>query len=162
MSTDQIKKQVLLRASQSRVWRALTDANEFGSWFGIKLSGPFVAGESVQGELTGTTVNDEVAAAQQCCAGLVFDLVVDQIVPERFFSFRWHPYAIEEDMDYATEPMTLVAFTLEEAEGGVQLTVVESGFDRIPLERRAKAFAANEGGWAVQMTLIEAYLDRHG
>lgn len=162
MSTDQIKKQILLRAPQSRVWRALTDATEFGSWFGIKLHGPFVAGTAVQGELTGTTVNEEIAAAQQAYAGLRFEIVVDQIEPERLICFRWHPYAIEPGVDYSAEPMTLVSFTLEEAAGGVQLTVVESGFDRIPLERRAKAFAANEGGWEVQVTLIEAYLDRHG
>lgn len=161
MSTDQIEKRIVLRAPQSRVWRALTDAAEFGSWFGLRLSGPFVAGAALRGEIAQTTVNDEIAAAQKNYEGLAFEIVVDRIEPERLFSFRWHPFAIEPGVDYSAEPMTLVAFTLEEAEGGVLLTVVESGFDRIPLERRARAFAANEGGWAIQMTLIEAYLARH-
>jgi len=161
MSTDQIEKRIVLRAPRSRVWRALTDASEFGSWFGMKLSGPFVAGTTLRGEIAQTTVNEEIAAAQKNYEGLGFEIVVDRIEPERLFSFRWHPFAIEPDVDYSAEPMTLVAFTLEEAEGGVLLTVVESGFDRIPLERRARAFAANEGGWAIQMTLIEAYLARH-
>jgi len=34
------------------------------------------------------------------------------------------------------------------------LTVVESGFDGIPLARRASAFEANEGGWAEQLENI--------
>jgi len=161
MSTDRIEKKIVLRAPQSRVWRALTDSSEFGSWFGLKFEGPFVAGAPLRGEIVPTTVNDEVAAAQKKYEGLGVEIVVDRIEPERLFSFRWHPFAIQQDVDFSAEPMTLVAFTLEEAEGGVRLTVTESGFDRIPLERRAKAFAANEGGWSVQVTMIEAYLDRH-
>ena len=79
----------------------------------------------------------------------------------RLFSFRWHPYAVDSSVDYSKEPSTLVAFVLEEAADGTMLTVTESGFDQIPLERRAKAFAANEGGWTAQMKLIEKYLAHH-
>jgi uncharacterized protein YndB with AHSA1/START domain len=158
MSTDRIDKRVVLRAPRSRVWRALTDSGEFGSWFGVKVDGPFVAGQAATGRLVGTSVDAEIAAAQREYADIPFEIVVDRIEPERLFSFRWHPFACDRSVDYSAEPMTLVVFTLEEAPEGVLLTVTESGFDRIPLARRAQAFTANEGGWDAQVRLIEAYL----
>ena len=156
-STDRIEKKVLLRASRARVWRALTDAAQFGSWFGVKLDGPFVAGAALRGVITPTTVDAEVAAQQKPYEGVAFNITVDRIEPERLFSFRWHPFAVEKKT-YDDEPTTLVEFHLEEQPDGVLLTVTESGFDRLPLERRAKAFEANSGGWAKQMELVERYL----
>jgi uncharacterized protein YndB with AHSA1/START domain len=158
---DFIKKNVLLRAPRARVWRALTDAQEFGSWFGMRLDGPFVQGKSVQGRVVPTTVDAEVAAHQKPYEGLLFELRVERLEPERLFSFRWHPSAVERGRDYSVEPTTLVTFELEVADGGVLLTVTESGFDAIPLERRAAAFSSNEQGWAMQMKLIEKYLAQH-
>jgi uncharacterized protein YndB with AHSA1/START domain len=161
MSTDCIEKTVVLRAPLSRVWRALTDSGEFGSWFGVRVDGPFVPGSSVRGVLVGTTVNAEIAAAQQEFADIPFEIVIERMEPERLFSYRWHPYACDRSVDYTAEPMTLVTFVLEEATDGVKLTITESGFDRIPIERRAKAFSANEGGWAAQVSLIGEYLVRN-
>jgi len=158
MQTDRIEKNVLLRAPRSRVWRALTDSKEFGSWFGMKLDGPFAPGAKLRGVITPTTVDAEVAAMQKPYAGKEFELVVDRIEAEHLFSFQWHPYDVQPGIDYLKEPMTLVTFTLEEQKGGVLLTVVESGFDKIPLSRRAEAFKANESGWAKQMELIAKYL----
>ena len=158
MQTDRIEKNVLLRAPRSRVWRALTDSKEFGSWFGMKLDGPFAAGAKLRGVITPTTVDAEVAAMQKPYAGKEFELLVDRIEPERLFSFQWHPFDVQPGVDNSKEPMTLVTFTLEEQKGGVLLTVVESGFDKLPLSRRAEAFKANEGGWAKQMELIAKYL----
>jgi uncharacterized protein YndB with AHSA1/START domain len=156
--TDRIEKTILLRAPRQRVWRALTDAEQFGSWFGMKLDKPFTPGASVRARVVGTTVDKEVAKEQEQYAGQPFDIMIDRIEPERLFSFRWHPHAVEPGVDYSQEPTTLVEFTLAEAQGGIMLTVSESGFDKIPLERRAKAFAANDGGWAIVVTLIEKYL----
>jgi len=158
VNTDRIEKKVLLSAPLKRVWRALSDSSEFGSWFGVKFDGPFVAGTSMRGTIVPTTVDPVVAEAQKPHEGFPFEIRIERIEPEKLLSFRWHPYAIERDVDYSAEPTTLVVFTLEEGADGVTLTVTESGFDSIPLERRAKAFAANESGWAVQMTLIKGYL----
>jgi uncharacterized protein YndB with AHSA1/START domain len=158
--TDRIEKSVLLNAPRARVWNALTDSKEFGQWFGVRFEGPFVAGSPVRGAIAPTSVDPEVAKLQQPYAGMTFEITIDRIEPQRLFSFRWHPYAIEPGVDYSKEPTTLIVFTLEEKPDGVLLTVTESGFDRIPLERRAKAFEANEGGWAKQMTLIKKYLER--
>jgi len=155
---DRIEKKVLLHAPRARVWKALTDAKEFGQWFGVKFDGPFRAGQAISGAIAPTTADPAVAKLQQPYAGMRFDITIDRIEPERFFSFRWHPFAIDPKVDYSTEPTTLVEFTLEDAKDGVLLTVVESGFDRVPLARRAQAFTANEGGWTMQMTLIEKYL----
>jgi uncharacterized protein YndB with AHSA1/START domain len=160
MSTDRIEKKVLLHAPRARVWRALSDSAEFGTWFGVKFDGPFQAGAIMHGVIVPTSVNEEVAKAQKPYEGKAFEITIDQMEPERLFSFRWHPYAVEPGIDYSKEPATLVVFTLEEADGGILLTVTESGFDRIPLERRAKAFTANEQGWGMQVKLIEAYLVR--
>jgi uncharacterized protein YndB with AHSA1/START domain len=158
MAMDRIEKKILLRASRARVWRALTDASEFGSWFGMKIHGAFVAGARVQATIVGTKVDPAVAELQKAHEGLAFEISVDRIEPQRLFSFRWHPHAIERGVDYSAEPTTLVVFELEESEGGVLLTVTESGFDGIPLERRAKAFTANEQGWGMVVKLVEKHL----
>jgi uncharacterized protein YndB with AHSA1/START domain len=156
--TDRIEKKVLLRAPQKRVWRALSDSMEFGSWFGVRFDGPFTPGASMRGVIVPTTVDAEVARAQKDYEGKAFTMTIEQMEPERLFSFRWHPFAVEPDIDYSAEPMTLVVFTLEQAADGVMLTVTESGFDQIPLARRAKAFTANEGGWSMVVKLIEKHL----
>jgi len=158
MSTDRIEKKILLRAPLKRVWRALSDAAEFGSWFGIKFDGPFAPGARRNGTIVGTKVDGDVAKAQKQYEGIPFEITIDRIEPERLLSFRWHPNAVERGVDYSNEPTTLVVFTLEEVAGGVLLTVTESGFDQIPLARRAKAFTANEQGWGMVMTLIEKHL----
>jgi uncharacterized protein YndB with AHSA1/START domain len=159
-STDRIEKTVLLRAPLARVWRAISDAREFGTWFGVELDGSFVAGARLTARIVPTKVDPEVAKAQQPYAGMRFEVTVDRIEPMRLFSFRWHPFAIDPEVDYSKEPSTLVVFQLEEAAGGTKLVITESGFDKIPLERRAKAFTANEQGWTAQARLIEKYLAR--
>jgi uncharacterized protein YndB with AHSA1/START domain len=158
MSTDRIEKKILLRAPRRRVWRALTDSVEFGSWFGMKFDGPLTPGANVRGVIVPTTINAEVAKAQKEYEGLPFDITIEQMEPERLFSFRWHPFAVERGVDYSTEPTTLVVFALEEVADGIMLTVTESGFDRIPLARRAKAFTANEQGWSMVVKMFEEYL----
>lgn len=158
MSSDRIEKKILLRAPLERVWRALADSQEFGSWFGMKFDGPFAPGASMRGVIVPTTVNAEVANAQKPYEGMPFEITIEQVKPERLFSFRWHPNAVEPGVDYSAEPTTLIEFVLEEVAGGVMLTVTESGFDRIPLARRAKAFTANEQGWSMVVKLIEEYL----
>jgi uncharacterized protein YndB with AHSA1/START domain len=158
MSTDRIEKKVLLRAPRKRVWRALADSKEFGHWFGMKFDGPFTPGAVVRGVISPSKVNAEVAKAQKTHEGVAFDITIEKMEPERLFSFRWHPGAVEPGMDYSAEPMTLVEFVLEETAEGVLLTIRETGFDRIPLARRAKAFTANEGGWTIMVKVIEEYL----
>jgi uncharacterized protein YndB with AHSA1/START domain len=157
-TTDRIEKKVLLRAPRSKVWRAISDSAEFGTWFGMKVDGPFVPGKKMRGVIVPTKVDAEVAKMQKPYEGKEFELQIEKIEPERLFSFRWHPYAVERDVDYSAEPTTLIVFQLDDVEGGVMLTVTESGFDQIPLARRAKAFQANEGGWGKQMELIKAYV----
>jgi uncharacterized protein YndB with AHSA1/START domain len=158
MSTDKIEKKILLHAPRKRVWRALSDSAEFGHWFGMKFDGPFAPGAIMRGVIVPTKVDAEVASAQKKYDGTPFEITIDQMEPERLFSFRWHPGAVDPDVDYSAEPTTLVVFALEEVDKGVMLTVTESGFDQIPLARRAKAFAANEQGWTMVMKLIEEYL----
>ena len=148
MSTDRIEKSVVLKASRARVWRALTDYQEFGAWFRVKLDQPFAAGQASTGHITHPGYEHVKWKAQ-----------VEKIVPERLFSLRWHPYAIDPKIDYSHEATTLVEFTLEDAPGGgTLLKVVESGFDRIPLHRRDEAFRMNSGGWAAQMDNIKAHV----
>ena len=159
--SDRIEKRIMLNAPRTRVWKAIADAGQFGTWFGVKFDGPFQVGKPLRGVMVGTKVDPEVAKAQQPYAGKPFDIVVERIEPERLFSFRWHPYAVEPGVDYSKEPTTLIEFTLEEKDNGVLLTIAESGFDRIPLERRAKAFTANEEGWTKVITLVEKYLGQN-
>jgi len=158
MNTDRIEKRIVLRALLERVWRAISDAGQFGSWFGVAFDGPFVAGARLIGKIVPTTVDAEVAKQQKPYAGMAFEFFVERIEPMRTIEFRWHPFAVEPGVDYSGEPTTRIVFELQPVSDGVLLTVTESGFDQIPLARRAKAFTANDGGWAMQMKLIENYL----
>ena len=168
-STDRIEKRVTLRAPVTRVWRAISDAKEFGSWFGFTLEGPFVEGQTIRGTFDGTL--DEAAIIEhQKSLGLepsklrlpdkssVF-CTVQRIEPERYFSFRWIPYGIDAEADPENEPTTLVEFQLEPVGEGTLLSIVESGFDRVPAHRRARAFRMNEGGWAAQSENIRKYVE---
>ena len=157
-TTDRIEKQVLLKAPRERVWRALAEADRFGTWFGVRFDGPFVEGQRLTGRIAPTRVDAEVAAMQTPYEGTPFEWVVERIEPMQRLAFRWHPFGIDKTVDYSHEPMTLIVFELHDAPEGILLTVTESGFDRLPPERRAKAFAANEGGWTHQMQLIRKYL----
>jgi uncharacterized protein YndB with AHSA1/START domain len=158
MNTDRIEKRIVLQAPLERVWRAISDAGQFGSWFGVACDGPFVAGVRLTGKIVPTTVDAEVAKQQKPYAGMAFEFFVERIEPMRTIEFRWHPFAVEPGVDYSGEPTTRIVFELQPVSDGVLLTVTESGFDQIPLARRAKAFTANDGGWAMQMKLIEKYL----
>jgi uncharacterized protein YndB with AHSA1/START domain len=161
MTTDTIVKTVLLRAPIARVWRALSDSSQFGAWFGMRFTEPFAPGRVMQAVIVPTVVGGEIAKAQEQYRGIPFEIAIDRMEPERVFSFRWHPGAVDPAIDYTKEPTTLVEFTLQQQADGVLLTVTESGFDRIPLERRAKAFADNDGGWIAVITLIGAYLEQN-
>lgn len=146
--TDRIETRVEVNAPRSRVWRAVSTAREFETWFGIQLDGEFTAGATVRGRIT---IKGEP---------LTLDLGVERIEPEHYFSYRWHPYAIDPKVDYSKEPTTLVEFRLDEiADGkGTAVTIVESGFDRIPLARRAEAYRMNDKGWAGQTKKLAAYV----
>ena len=146
-STDRIEKQVTLDAPRSRVWRALTDVAQFNTWFGVSLTSPFTPGATVSGKLNIRNYDH-----------LTLTIWIEALEPERFFSFRWHPYAIDESVDYSAEPTTLVTFTLEDADTGTRLTIVESGFDAIPESRRAQAFSMNTRGWDGQAENLRKFL----
>ena len=146
-TTDRIERTILIRAPRSRVWRALTDAREFGAWFGVKVEGTFAPGARVRGAIT-----------HKGYEHVTWDITIDRIEPERVFSWRWHPAAVEPNVDYSSEPTTLVVFELKDVADGTQLTVTESGFDDVPLARRALAYRMNGEGWTWQMKSIEAYV----
>lgn len=147
MTTDRIEKTILLHVPRARVWRALTNAEEFGAWFGVNLEGAFVPGEWNTGRIK-TPGYDH----------LTMSVLVETMTPERLFSYRWHPYAIDPDVDYSSEPTTLVEFHLEDAPEGTRLTIVESGFDAVPVERRAEAFRMNSQGWSQQVQNIAQHV----
>ena len=158
MSTDRIEKKTLLRAPIARVWRALSDSTEFGLWFGMRFTAPFTPGAVMRGVIVPTVADAEVAKAQKPYEGTAFEITIEEMQPERLFSFRWHPGAIDPAIDYSIEPTTLVVFTLEQAPDGVLLTVTESGFDQIPLARQANAFGQNEQGWNMVVKMFAEYI----
>ena len=149
-NSDRIERQILLAAPRGKVWHALVDAESFGDWFGVNLKGQrFVVGETTHGHITYPGYEH-----------LVCEMQIERIEPEHLFAYRWHPYAVDPSADYSREPTTLVEFALEEHADGILLRLVESGFERIPLARRAEAFRMNSGGWDEQMQNIRNYLAR--
>ena len=147
MEQNRIEKHVDLKAPPSRVWKALTDHKEFGQWFGVKLEGPFIVGKTVSGKLNHPGLEH-----------MQWTVDVKKMEPERLFSFTWHPYAIDVAVDYSKETPTLVEFKLEAIGSGTHLVVTESGFDKIPANRRLEAFRMDEEGWIEQMENIAKYV----
>lgn len=144
---NQIEKRIELKAPVSRVWRALTDYREFGEWFRVELEDPFLSGQSSHGHITYPGYEH-----------LRMEVIIQTIDPEHVFSFTWHPYAIDPQKDYSHEPPTLVEFKLEPVPSGTLLTLIESGFDKLPSDRRLEAFRMNENGWAEQLKNIESHV----
>jgi uncharacterized protein YndB with AHSA1/START domain len=149
MTSDKIEKKTVLKAPITKVWQAISRAQEFGTWFRVALEGEFTEGARIRGRITHPGYEH-----------LTAELYVEAIRPPAYFAYRWHPYAIDPNADYSTEATTLVELELEEVAGGTQLTVRESGFDRIPAGRRSEAFRMNEEGWASQLTNVEEYVAR--
>jgi uncharacterized protein YndB with AHSA1/START domain len=151
-STDRIEKEILLKAPRARVWRALSNAEEFGSWFGVALNGQtFVAGQRVRGPMNGGCGHEN----------LMFEAFIVEMQPERWFSYRWHPYAVDSAIDYSKEETTLVTMELTDVTGGTLLKVIESGFDKVPAARRAEAMRMNTGGWEAQLKNVAKYVAAH-
>jgi uncharacterized protein YndB with AHSA1/START domain len=146
-SPDRIIQTIDLAATPSRVWKALTDHREFGQWFRVNLESPFAPGKPARGHITHPGYEH-----------IVMEVSVKKMVPEKLFSYTWHPYAIDPKVDYSKEPPTLVEFALEKIPTGTRLTVTESGFERIPAQRREEAFRMNSGGWAQQVKNIQAHV----
>jgi uncharacterized protein YndB with AHSA1/START domain len=146
-TSDRIEKHFQVGAKRSRVWRAISNAEEFGTWFGMKLDRPFAPGATVIGRLT-------IPGYEH----VTLEMMVEQIEPERYFSYRWHPYPMNPAIDYKAEPTTLVEFRLQETAGGTAVAITESGFDRLPASRRAEAFRMNDAGWAGQSKKLADYV----
>jgi len=166
---DRVDKQVALRAPVSRVWQAIVNAEEFGSWFGVKLEGDFEIGKQIHGSLV-WPIDEAAIMEYQKQRGLAPSRVKfpepgfvfctpERIEPETYFSFRWIPYGIDADIDPETEPTTLVEFRLEKTAEGTLLTISESGFDKVPAHRRERAFRMNEGGWTAQAENVRKHVD---
>ncbi|HKV75404.1 MAG TPA: SRPBCC family protein [Gemmatimonadales bacterium] len=146
-TTDRIEKQFEVKARRSRVWRAISDAGEFSTWFGIKFDRPFAPGAKLVGTLT-----------MKGYEHITLDIRIERVEPEGYFSYRWHPGAIDPKVDYSAETMTLVEFRLEETADGTTVRITESGFDKLPATRRVEAFRMNEGGWNGQAKKLAAYV----
>jgi len=147
--TDRLERMVVIRAPRARVWRALTDPKEFGAWFGVRMEGDavFAPGARVQAAITHPGYEH-----------VIWDVTIERMEAERRFSWRWHPYAVERGVDYSHEPTTLVEFTLEDVPEGTRLTVIESGFDHVPVARRAQAWRMNGEGWTAQVESIRRHV----
>lgn len=146
--SNEIRQTIDLKAPLSKVWQAISDHKQFGQWFRVNIEAPFEAGKQARGNITYPGYEH-----------VIWHVEVQKIEPEKLFSFTWHPFAVDPDVDYSSEEPTLVEFTLEEIPTGTRLTVVESGFDKVPEARRAQAFRMNEGGWAEQMTNVQKHVE---
>jgi len=147
-ATDRIERKVVLKATRARVWQALTNIEEFNSWFRVKVSGKqFQSGQKYSGQV-----------AYPGYEHVVFEVTIEKAEPQRLLSWRWHPAAIDPKVDYSSEPTTLVEFQLQDAVGGTLLTVVESGIDQIPVARRLDVFRMNSEGWDAQLQNIEKHV----
>jgi uncharacterized protein YndB with AHSA1/START domain len=146
---NSIERTIDLKASVDRVWTALTDYEEFGAWFRLELDGPFQVGRVTTG-----VVN---------CPGhegLPFWARVTVMEAPRRFSFVWPmDESVDPDDPDIEHKVTLVDFTLEPLAEGARLTVRESGFERLPADKRLQVFRDNNGGWDFQMKNIRSHVE---
>jgi len=149
--SDRIEKTILIEAPLEQLWAALTNIEKLGSWFGANLAGAIEPGSRIRGPVTHPGMEH-----------LTWEAVIESVEPPRLLSWRWHPHGIDSDVDYSLEPTTLVAFHLESASGGTMVRLVESGFDGIPIERRAQAFEGNSEGWGMVLQSIRQRFEAHG
>jgi len=144
-----IERSILIRASRARVWRAITNVEEFSKWFGVTIEGEFMPGAQVR-----------MTSLEPCGPDPVVRVTIVNVAPEQLFSWRWYPGA-DRPPEGGEAPTTLVEFRLTEEDGGTRVTVTETGFEFMALERRAKAFGENSEGWKEQMRNLEHHL-QHG
>jgi uncharacterized protein YndB with AHSA1/START domain len=155
---NEIRKVVIVQAPLEKVWEAISDSTQFGHWFGAQISGSFEPGKRLKLTIEPTRVDPQVAKSQEAYRGIEFDIWVEEVEPQRRFSFRWHPYEVDGE-EPESAPTTLVEFTLQAREDSTEVVIVESGFDSIPLHKRAKAFENNTEGWEVQAGLLQTYVE---
>jgi uncharacterized protein YndB with AHSA1/START domain len=160
MTEDRIEKNVVVRATRERVWKALTDSQEFGSWFGARFEGPFIPGRTVRGVIAASALATPEETANHPYLGKPIILQIERVDPPRRFSYRWRPLDGRAAPETVDGPSTLVEFTLEEAEGGTRVTVVESGFSQLPDPHRKSAFESHEGGWSVQVQRVRVHIEQ--
>lgn len=144
---DQIVKVVTLAAPISKVWRALTDFEQFGAWFQVDLDGPFVPGGESTGRMT-----------YPGHEGTPWLAYVERITPERYFSFRWPSKEPDPGTSLSEQCNMLVEFELEPTDGGTRLTITESGFSQLEDADRLECFRRNTDGWNIQSENIARYV----
>ena len=147
--TDRIEKIVELAAPVARVWRALTDHEEFGEWFRVALDGPFAVGEVTTGRVTYPGHEH-----------MRWESLTERLEPERLFAFSWPPSAVDPEGDYAPDAKVLVEFRLEPTEHGTRLTITESGFLQFPASKRLEVLRSNREGWDLQAENVAAHVRR--
>lgn len=169
-SQDRIEKQIVLNAPIARVWHAITDSTEFGTWFGVKLHQPFAPGRKITGKFEGdfdeakirdyqASLGLEPTGIRPLTPNYVF-CTVERMEEPHLFSFRWIPYGIDIECDPETETPTLVEFRLAPDGAGTRLTIVESGFEQVPEHRRQRAFLMNTGGWSAQIENVKRHVEQ--
>jgi len=151
--TDRIEKTIeisapITKVPITKVWHALTDYVEFGKWFGVKLDGPFIPGEVSTGRITYPGYEH-----------IKWEVKVKQLVEPKLFSFTWHPYAHDATVDYSAETPTLVEFRLEPTVQGTRLSMVETGFESLPIHRQPDALRMNDSGWTEQLANVRAHVE---
>jgi uncharacterized protein YndB with AHSA1/START domain len=138
MSTpDEVRRTIEIRAPRERVWAALTEPNELIRWFPT---------ERAEIDLR------PGGEASFVWAEGVDEAIVDVVEPPDRLVFRWRPAGLD-------RPYTTVSFTLDEIEGGTELTLVESGFASLPDQIAEQSQEGNDEGWRKELEELKAYLE---
>lgn len=144
---DRIEKVVELAAPVARVWRAITDYEEFGAWFRVQLDGPFRVGETTTGTISYPGHDD-----------MDWVSVTEQKDHERVFAFSWPPSLIDPDTTYSADAKVLVEFRLEATDAGTRLIIIETGFRQFPKSKRLEVLRSCAEGWELQAANIAAHV----
>ncbi len=141
MTEQVIRQQVVLKAPREKVWEAISTPEGWNGWFGENAQGGFQLGD--------TMILD----------GISYAVVVEMEAPSRF-AYKWHPGEECAVDKYPESEMTTVRFLLEDHPEGTLLTLIETGFENIPEERRARCVTLNTDGWRWELGELQAYLEQ--
>ena len=122
---DRIERTVEIAHPPSKVWAALTTAEELGTWSATSLGSPTVPPRGL-GQMSWT-------------GGHKAELRIERVEEPSVFAYAWRYYGLPD-----TDPRrTYVEFTLEPVGDGTRLTVVESGFAQLSDDVHGTAFDGN-------------------
>jgi uncharacterized protein YndB with AHSA1/START domain len=139
---DKIERKIIIKAPKEQVYAAITNPELIIKWFPDAIEGNFAEGEQ-------PIFNFGEHGKSR--------IYVVAMRPHDYFAYRWVPGSSHFMGDVLSTETTLVEFSLAENDDATEVTMVESGFAKIPAKLAEAAFAQNSNGWNFMLGRLEKH-----